>query len=82
MKFQPRLARQSEVLAFVTDYCRENGRGPTIVELGIACGYKHPMGVQSMIARLIERGLLERAGPNRSLQPTGRCPCCGKRTED
>lgn len=78
MKFQPRLARQGEVLDFVTAYCRKHGRGPTIVELGNGCGYKHPMGVQSMVTRLIERGLLKRDGPNRTLRPTGRCPCCGR----
>jgi len=78
MKFQPRLARQGQVLRFVANYCREHGRGPTIVETGKACGYKHPMGVQSMIGRLIEKGLLVRGGPNRTLQPSDRCPCCGR----
>jgi SOS-response transcriptional repressor LexA len=51
--------RQAEVLAFVRTFMAENGKAPSLVEIGAAIG-AHKVTARSLLIRLHEKGYIIR----------------------
>ena len=73
--------RQAEILAFITDFIRSNGYGPTIREIGDEHGIRSPNGVVGTLRALERKGLIRRNERiSRGISVIGGvCPMCGRR---
>ena len=60
MSEKPLSERQQKILEFINNYVAENGRPPTIREIGAACNISSTSVVKYNLTRLKEKGLLER----------------------
>jgi repressor LexA len=60
MSEKPLSERQKNMLEFINNYMAENGRPPTIREIGAACNISSTSVVNYNLTRLKEKGLLER----------------------
>lgn len=52
--------RQSEILAFISRHCRDNGYPPTVREIGLAVGLASPSTVHAHLAKLEAEGHIQR----------------------
>jgi repressor LexA len=71
---------EHRMLSFIGDYLREHdGRSPTLVEIGEACGVNSVGTVHRYLKSIEDKGLLDRAGSGwrTRLAPT-ELPFCGK----
>jgi repressor LexA len=69
----PLTRRQSEILAYVRDHCREHGYAPTLQEIGGRFGLSSVATVHKHVGQLVAKGYLrrERRNASRDLAVTG-----------
>ncbi len=60
MSEKPLSRRQQDIMEYISRYVVENGRPPTIREIGAACNISSTSVVNYNLTRLKEKGLLER----------------------
>lgn len=58
--------RQSEILAYITEYSAEKGYAPTLQEVGGRFGLSSVATVHKHVAHLVSKGYLKRGRPNAS----------------
>jgi SOS-response transcriptional repressor LexA len=80
----PLTRRQAEVLEYIRRQTRENGRPPTVREIGRGVGIKHSNGVTSFLTPLRRKGYIApNDGTSRSIRLLAGdgsllCPHCGQ----
>lgn len=52
--------RQTQILAFISRHCRDNGYPPTVREIGLAVGLASPSTVHAHLAKLEQEGVIQR----------------------
>lgn len=75
---QPHLTKlETRMLEFISDYIRDNGDGPTLKEIGDACGVNSPGTVHRYVRSLEDKGRLHRSGGWRTIRAPGQLPYLG-----
>jgi hypothetical protein len=79
----PLTDKQKQVLMFVETYQASNGYPPTLREICKAIEIKNPNGARSHLLALVEKGKLEKIGPERGgkyrrVVPGDCCVSCGQ----
>ncbi len=69
MKYARPTKKQREVLAFIDEFIRQKGFGPSYREIMVGCNYNSVATVSLHVTSLIQRGLLRKQGRSaRSLE--------------
>lgn len=63
---------EQKILDFISHYCFEEQRSPTLNEIAVGIGYTSRGSVHRYVKSLIENGFLHSDGGNKNLQCTGK----------